>query len=90
MVRYLASVAGIGFLVITLLFGEEYYGAKNWLVIGGMSLQPSELSKVCFVYAGAAAMDRLMNKRNLILFILYSVVICGCLARRFCLFSIPW
>ena len=79
-VRYLASVAGIGFLVITLLFGEEYYGAKNWLVIGGMSLQPSELSKVCFVYAGAAAMDRLMNKRNLILFILYSVVICGCLA----------
>ena len=78
--RYLATVAGVGFLVITLLFGKEYYGAKNWLEIGGMSLQPSELSKVCFVYAGAATMDRLMNKRNLILFIAYSVVICGCLA----------
>ena len=78
--RYLAAVAGVGFLVVTLLFGTEYYGAKNWLEIGGMSLQPSELSKVCFVYAGAAAMDRLMNKRNLILFIAYSVMICGCLA----------
>ena len=79
-VRYLAVLAGVGFLVITLLFGKEYYGAKNWLVIGGMSLQPSELSKVCFVYAGASTMDRIMNKRNLILFIAYSIVICGLLA----------
>ena len=79
-VRYLAVLAGVGFLVVTLLFGKEYYGAKNWLVIGGMSLQPSELSKVCFVYAGASTMDRIMNKRNLILFIAYSVVICGLLA----------
>ena len=78
--RYLAAVAGVGFLVITLLFGKEYYGAKNWLVIGGMSLQPSELSKVCFVYVGASTMDRIMNKRNLIGFIAYSVLICGCLA----------
>jgi cell division protein FtsW (lipid II flippase) len=78
--RYLAVIAGVGFLVITLVFGTEYYGAKNWLILGGMSLQPSELSKVCFVYAGASTMDRIMNKRNIIMFIGYSVVICGCLA----------
>lgn len=78
--RYLAVLAGVGFLVVTLFFGKEYYGAKNWLVIGNLSLQPSELSKVCFVYAGASTMDRIMNKRNLILFIAYSVVICGLLA----------
>jgi len=78
--RYLAAVAGIGFLVITLLFGKEYYGAKNWLIIGSLSLQPSELSKVCFVFVGASTMDRLMKKRNLILFIVYSVIMCGCLA----------
>ena len=78
--RYLAVAAGVGFLLITLVFGTEYYGAKNWLMIGGLSLQPSELSKVCFVFAGASTIDRIMNKRNLILFIGYSVVICGCLA----------
>ncbi len=78
--RYLAAVAGIAFLVVTLLFGKEYYGAKNWLVIGSFSLQPSELSKVCFVYVCASAMERIMTKRNLILFIGYSIVICGCLA----------
>ena len=79
-IRYLAAVAGLGFLVITLLFGREINGAKNWIIIGGYSLQLSELSKVCFVYVGASAMDRLMNKRNLILFIVYSVLVCGCLA----------
>lgn len=79
-IRYLAGIAGIGFLIITLLFGQEYYGARNWLVIGPLSLQPSELSKVCFVFIGASAMDRLLRKQNLILFIAYSVMICGCLA----------
>ena len=78
--RYLAVAAGVGFLVVTLVFGTEYYGAKNWLILGGVSLQPSELTKVCFVYAGASTMDRIMNKRNLILFIAYSVVICALLA----------
>lgn len=79
-VRYLAVAAGLGFLLLTLAVGTEYYGAKCWIVIGNISLQPSELSKVCFVFAGASTMDRIMNKRNLIAFIAYSVVICGCLA----------
>ena len=79
-VRYLAVAAGLGFLLLTLAIGTEYYGAKNWIIVGGMSLQPSELSKVCFVFAGASTMDRIMNKRNLIAFIVYSVLICGCLA----------
>ncbi|MBQ7340677.1 MAG: FtsW/RodA/SpoVE family cell cycle protein [Oscillospiraceae bacterium] len=79
-VRYFAGLAGIGFLLITLLFGQEYYGAKNWLVIGSFSIQPSEFSKVCFVFVGASTMDRLVKKRNLFLFIGYSVLICGCLA----------
>lgn len=78
--RKVAAVAGVGFLLITLLFGTEYYGAKNWLIIGSLSLQPSELSKVCFVYVGASAMERIITKRNLILFIGYSVALCGCLA----------
>ncbi|MCD7755403.1 MAG: FtsW/RodA/SpoVE family cell cycle protein [Firmicutes bacterium] len=78
--RYLAAVGGIGLLMVTMLFGKEYNGAKNWLIIGSMSFQPSEISKVCFVFVGASTMDRIMNKKNLILFIAYTVAICGCLA----------
>ncbi len=79
-IRYVAAVAGMGLLIATLLFGKEYYGAKNWLMIAGFSIQPSELAKVCFVYVGASTMDRLMRKRNLILFIAYTVALCGFLA----------
>ena len=79
-VRYVATAAGILFLAVTLIFGREIYGAKNWLVIGGFSIQPSELSKLCFVFVGASTMDRIMKKRNIIGFIAYSVVLCGLLA----------
>lgn len=79
-IRYIAAVAGIGFLIVTLLFGKEYYGAKNWLIIGSMSFQPSELSKVCFVYVGASTLNRVVTKRNMFLFIGYSATLCGCLA----------
>ncbi len=78
--RYIAGAAGIGLLLITLLFGKTYHGAKNWLIIGGMSIQPSELSKVCFVFMGASTMDRILNKKNLIQFIGYTIFICLCLA----------
>ena len=79
-IRIAAAVAGVLFLLVTLVFGKEYYGAKNWLVIGPLSLQPSELTKVCFVFVGASSLDRIVTKRNLILFIVYSMIICGCLA----------
>lgn len=79
-VRYVATAAGILLLVVTLLFGKEIYGAKNWLVIGGFSIQPSELSKLCFVFVGSSTMDRIMKKRNIIGFIAYSLIMCGLLA----------
>lgn len=79
-VRDVAVFAGIGFLLITLIFGVEYYGAKNWLTIGSMSVQPSEFSKVCFVFVAASTMDKIMTRRNLIVFIVYSALICICLA----------
>lgn len=78
--RYFAAVIGIALLVVTLLFGKEYHGAKNWLMIGSLSIQPSELSKVCFVFVGCSTMARMLNQRNLILFIMYTVIICACLA----------
>ena len=78
-VRYLAAAFGLLLLAVNLVFGVEKFGAKNWIHIGPMSFQPSELVKICFVFAGASAMDRIVTKRNLALFIAYSGIICGCL-----------
>ena len=79
-VRYLASAFGLLLLAVNLIFGEERFGAKNWISIGPMSFQPSELVKLCFIFVGASTMDRIVTRRNLALFILYSGIICGCLA----------
>jgi cell division protein FtsW (lipid II flippase) len=78
--RYVAAVCGLGLLAVNLAFGKEIYGAKNWIMIGSMSFQPSELVKLCFIYVGASTLDRVVTKRNLITFIIYSAAICGCLA----------
>lgn len=78
--RYLAAAAGIALLVFNLLFGVEKYGAKNWVELGPISFQPSELVKLCFIFAGASTLQRLMTRRNLFLYIVYSAAICGCLA----------
>ena len=78
--RYLAAVGGMLLLLVNLVFGQENNGARNWISLGGISFQPSELVKLCFLYVGASTMDRVVTKRNLFLFIVYSAAICGCLA----------
>ena len=79
-IRYIAAAVGLALLAVNLVFGRSIYGAKNWIMIGGVSFQPSELVKVCFIFAGASTMDRIVTRRNLILFIGYSAIICGALA----------
>ena len=78
--RWLMAGAALGFLALNLLLSEEIWGAKNWLSIAGQSLQPSEFVKIAYVYAGAATLDRLFRRRNLILFIGFSAVCVGALA----------
>lgn len=75
-----AAYAAIALLAVNLIFGQEYFGAKNWISIGGFSFQPSEFIKIIYIYAGAATMDRLFRKRNLIVYIAFSAVCVGALA----------
>lgn len=70
--RWPIAAAGVLFLIINLVAAKAVFGAKNWLTIGGISLQPSEFVKICFVFAGAATLDRLFAKRNLFLFVAYA------------------
>ncbi|GAB3866113.1 rod shape-determining protein RodA [Nocardioides maradonensis] len=51
-VRILAPVAylfGILGLLLVLVMGSTINGSKSWLMLGGMSLQPSELAKLAVV-----------------------------------------
>lgn len=81
--RYIAAALGPVLLIAVLLFGIDpslTNGARGWIKIGPMTIQPSELAKISFIFAGASTLDRLMTKRNLFLFIGYSGVMCVLLA----------
>ncbi len=45
---YLFSVV---LLVLVLFFGKEVAGNKNWLVLGPVTVQPSEFAKIAFILA---------------------------------------
>ena len=78
--RWLLVFGSVGILITNLVFGTLKYGAVNWLEIGGVSFQPSELVKVAFVWIGAATLDELYKKKNLNLFMLFSGFCLVCLA----------
>ena len=77
--RWLMAAAAIALLGITLVIGKSKYGAVNWISIGPLSFQPSEIAKICYIFAGSATLERLFHKRNLTLFILLTGVCIGCL-----------
>ena len=78
--RWPAAGLAAALLAFNVVMGERIFGAKNWISVGPISFQPSELVKLAFVLAGAATLDRLFAKRNLIFTVLFSAYCVGCLA----------
>ncbi len=73
------AAAGLVLLAVNLLASDSVLGAKNWILIGGVSFQPSELVKICFIFAGSAPLSKLFTKRSLWLFVGFAAVCVGCL-----------
>ena len=77
--RWLMAAGAIGLLGITLVLGKAKFGATNWVTLGGISFQPSEIAKICYIFAGSATLERLFRRRNLALFIVLTGVCIGLL-----------
>lgn len=52
--KYTIGIAGVVLLLIPMFFGTEISGSKLWIMIGGFSFQPGELSKILIVLFLAA------------------------------------
>ena len=78
--RWPVAAAAAALLAFNVLFGQQIFGARNWVAIGPLSFQPSELVKIAFILAGTATLDRLFARRNLVFTVLFSAYCVGCLA----------
>ena len=68
-------------LIINLIFGTAKYGATNWIKIGESgSIQPSEIVKLAFILIGAGTLEELYEKRNTVIYAVFSLFCLGCLA----------
>ncbi len=77
--RVPVAVAAVGVLALTIVFAGFTNGAKNWIYIGGMSIQPSEIVKAAFIFVGAATLEKLQSNRSLTKFIIFAFACVGSL-----------
>jgi rod shape determining protein RodA len=59
---YLAYGINIAVLILLLMFGGERYGAKRWIDLGPVSLQPSEFVKITAILALAMFLEERREK----------------------------
>lgn len=73
------AVGALVLLAFTLVFAEARNGAYNWIIIGGISIQTSELVKVAFIFVGAATLEKLQSSKSLTAYAIFSVACIGML-----------
>ena len=69
----------VGILSLNLILAQAINGARNWITIGGISVQPSELVKVAFIFVGASTLEKLQATRSLTKFIVFFLFCVGAL-----------
>lgn len=74
------GVGAMALFALTLVIGSTVYGAKNWIFIGPLSVQPSEFIKIAFVFVGTSTLDRLQTKKNITEFLIFAGACIGFLA----------
>ncbi len=60
---WLAAIAGVGLIGVVFIYGITVEGTDDmaWINIGGFSLQPSDIVKVCFIVTLSAHLSWLMK-----------------------------
>ncbi len=77
--RMYAGIAALLLLAINVIFGTEINGAKNWIDLKFITVQPSELVKILFIFSSAATLQWLLTTKNLAILIAFSITIVGTL-----------
>ena len=73
--KYLFIAAAIVLTAFTFFTGEEIYGSKNWISIGGIGFQPSEISKLLLILYLSSAYKKRAYFKDVIITGVFSAVI---------------
>lgn len=73
------GIAAIILLIANLALAKATNGALNWITIGGISLQPSEIVKLAFIFVGAASLNKLQTAKSLTKYLIFSFACVGAL-----------
>lgn len=79
--RWAVAGATLALLGVTLVVATPNNGALNWISLGSISLQPSELAKAAFIFVGAVTLEKLQSIRHLTMFLLFAGACIGELFR---------
>lgn len=71
--KYLILGFGIGLLILVLLIGKLSHGTQGWIVLGPVTLQPSEIAKVCFIITMSIHLSKVKDRVNEIKTLLFLV-----------------
>ncbi len=73
------AVAALVLFAVNLVIGSSVHGSKNWIILGPVSIQPSELIKIAFIFTGASTLNKLQTTRNLTVFLVFTALCMGAL-----------
>lgn len=79
-VKKIVYALAVVLFLINVFFGETRNGNTNWVRVGSLTIQPSELVKLAFIWVGAASLDELFDKKNTLIFTGFSLFCFACLA----------
>ena len=73
------EIVAIVLLVFGLVFADYRNGAYNWVSIGGLSFQPSEIVKIPFIFVGAASLEKIQTTKHIWHYVIFAVICIGLL-----------
>lgn len=62
--RYLVFGGGMGMLILVLLLGKISHGTQGWIELGPISIQPSEIAKICFIITISTHISQVKSSIN--------------------------
>ncbi len=71
------GICAICILVLNIALAKTTNGTLNWIEVAGVSIQPSEIVKIAFVFVGAASLEKLQLTKSITKYIIFAITCVG-------------